>query len=327
MAKLEQEFKIITPKMAVQILEESTYEKQRPIRDWHVMRLAQNITEGLWRRGSQIEFAVLPSGKMILVDGTHRQWAVIEADKPAHFSILYSPAANMMEVAERYALHNQLQLARGRTEIADIIKELYNISNYDARIAIEATKCIAAGLRHFTATTDPRVATDPTVIIENVDEWIKEIKILSDIRKTAEPRGNALFKKRWVGAICLVAIRYHKEKGIEFTKRLMMDNAPVGCPTRILLSWAFPTSRAIKRKPLEFLPATCQAFNMFLIGKKSKGNLAVPEVKVGWMTGTPYKLDRVVKTEMEKYKQSKRKSTTKTLSAHDPHNNQFATKQ
>lgn len=325
MAKLEQEFKLISPKAATDILENHSYEDQRPIRDWHVMRLASNILTGYWRRGSQIEFAVLPSGKMFLADGYHRMWAVVEAGKPAHFSVLYSPVANMAGVKEIYGLHNQNQLPRGTTEIAAMLKDLYNISKTEAKLALAAAACIEVGLRHFTATTDPLIASDPLTKMESVEKWIDELRVLIDLRKTADPRGVALFKNRWVCAVCVLAIHYHKDKGVEFTRRLMKAEAPIGCPTRALHNWAFPTTRAIKRTAMEFLPATCHAFDMFLKGKEIKGNLSVPTTKIGWMTDTPYTVERKTKTEMQKYRESKKsRAPAVHASAHDPKSGIYA---
>lgn len=319
MPKLEQEFKTVAPKLATIFLEEHSFQDQRPIRDWHVMRLANNILTGFWRRGSQIEFAVLPNGRKILIDGYHRSWAVVEADKPAHFSILYTPVANMDEVAKLYALHNQNTLARGETEIAANLKELYSISKTEARLLMRASTCIEVGLRHFTISSDPIIASDPLTIMQNVDSWVKEGRILINFRKTADPRGTALFKNRWVGAVCLVAMRYHKGKGVEFTKRLMNMEAPKGCYTRALHVWAVPTTRAIKRKAMEFLPATCYSFEMFSQDKTTTGSLSVPDTKIGWMKNTPFTLDRVVKTEVQNSrKDQKNRKPAIQAAAHDP---------
>lgn len=73
---LKAEPTIVTPALATQLLEMNRH--NRPISDLHVKRLADQITRGLWQyNGDTIKIA---NNKEVL-DGQHRLWAVITADK------------------------------------------------------------------------------------------------------------------------------------------------------------------------------------------------------------------------------------------------------
>lgn len=67
----------LTPEMAAALLEAN--QSNRPIRDHHVTRIADQIAKGKWRfNGDTIKIAVTGD----VLDGQHRLWAVIEAKRP-----------------------------------------------------------------------------------------------------------------------------------------------------------------------------------------------------------------------------------------------------
>lgn len=75
-AKSQMERVTITPQLATELLENN--KNNRPIRDQHVKRIANQIRLGKWRfNGDTIKIA---STKNVL-DGQHRLWACIEAKK------------------------------------------------------------------------------------------------------------------------------------------------------------------------------------------------------------------------------------------------------
>ena len=68
---------VVTPEMATALLDHNNL--NRPLSDAHVRRIAQQITKGKWRfNGDTIKIS--DDGQVL--DGQHRLWAVIEANKP-----------------------------------------------------------------------------------------------------------------------------------------------------------------------------------------------------------------------------------------------------
>lgn len=74
----------ITPTMAAKMLEHNTL--NRPLRQRHVQRIAHQIETGKWRfNGDTIKIASTED----VLDGQHRLWAVIEANKPIRTMVVY----------------------------------------------------------------------------------------------------------------------------------------------------------------------------------------------------------------------------------------------
>lgn len=74
---------LLTPEMAVTLLEHNT--QNRPLRQMHVNRIARAILDGRWEyNGDTIKIA--DNGDVL--DGQHRCWAVVEAQKPVETIIV-----------------------------------------------------------------------------------------------------------------------------------------------------------------------------------------------------------------------------------------------
>lgn len=81
--KIKAEFQIVTPAMATEWLEQNT--ENRPISTLHVMMLAEQIRSGQWvLNGETIKF----SDAGTLIDGQHRLWAIIEANRPVPLMVV-----------------------------------------------------------------------------------------------------------------------------------------------------------------------------------------------------------------------------------------------
>lgn len=74
----------VTPEMAMELLESNTM--NRPIQQNNVKRIVRQITSGKWRfNGDTIKI----SNTRKIVDGQHRLWAIIEANKAVETCIVY----------------------------------------------------------------------------------------------------------------------------------------------------------------------------------------------------------------------------------------------
>lgn len=75
---------IVTPELATELLEKNKV--NRPLRQTHVQRIANQIRLGKWQfNGDTIKI----SDSEDVLDGQHRLWAVIEANKPIETIIVY----------------------------------------------------------------------------------------------------------------------------------------------------------------------------------------------------------------------------------------------
>ena len=78
------EITTVTPQLATKLLESNSM--NRPVSDAHVHRIARQITEGKWKfNGDTIKIADTKD----VVDGQHRLWAIIEANRAVETIIVY----------------------------------------------------------------------------------------------------------------------------------------------------------------------------------------------------------------------------------------------
>lgn len=88
---------IITPTKAKKLLETNT-ESNRRVNQKVVSRYTSDILEGRWKEDTGELIKVSKQGK--LIDGQHRLWAVIKANKPTKFHVATDVDDNVFDVLD-----------------------------------------------------------------------------------------------------------------------------------------------------------------------------------------------------------------------------------
>ena len=89
----------VGPKQAIHWLENNS--RNRAVKQSHVDRLARDIIENRWRLSHQ---GIAFDTRGLLLDGQHRLWAIVEANRPVLLRVFFNePAENkqVMDVGER----------------------------------------------------------------------------------------------------------------------------------------------------------------------------------------------------------------------------------
>lgn len=96
MEKFRSEWVDVTPQMATKWLEGNVH--NRPIRDGVVLRYANSMRCGLWRKTPE---PIMFDTKDYLINGQHRLWAVIESGRTIPFFICYGVDPSVMLVLDQ----------------------------------------------------------------------------------------------------------------------------------------------------------------------------------------------------------------------------------
>lgn len=103
--KLKSELLLVTPEIAKSLRESAHYERQRPINQMHVTRLATEMEKGRFVAGTQIHICQIGDA-LSIINGNHTLEAVIASGVSVPLDILYSEVRNEDEVARLYARHD-----------------------------------------------------------------------------------------------------------------------------------------------------------------------------------------------------------------------------
>jgi hypothetical protein len=146
----EHSFIEITPELAEQWLEHS-FERQRPVRDHHVILLAEEMEAGTFIPHSAIVFAEL-EGKSYLIDGQHRLKAVSLYGRSVKMPVMRRPASTMKNIEEWYTSIDQglRRTAHDAIRAQGLSSEL-EISDTHAGRLSGAVRLIASGFIDMTA--------------------------------------------------------------------------------------------------------------------------------------------------------------------------------
>jgi len=228
----------ITPELALRITQQCGYERQRPIRPAHVNVLASQMRRREWTSGTQIHFARLPDGMLVLLNGNHRIHAVVRSDTTVRFQVLVTDAPNMDGLKTLYRRHDRMQA--GRT-IADALaaEGLVEKHGLQVRMAQAVFKAMPVIHNNFQGArkADPYILRSDEHRLRMADDWWATAQLYQD----AIVKAPEIIKKHLAGgavtAVALVTLRYQEAKADAFWRGIANnDGLRDGDPRRAYIS-------------------------------------------------------------------------------------------
>ena len=108
----------LTPEKAEHYMKLNTYEAQRLIKDKNLAELVDNIDEGKWR-SAEISFAIMPSGREILVNGQHTLKVCIRSGDNIFVFLVWYKVSGKKGLS---GLYRTFDLGRSARSIGDAVK-------------------------------------------------------------------------------------------------------------------------------------------------------------------------------------------------------------
>lgn len=246
-ARIRTELVTVTPAMARALRDACAYERQRPLSDSHITRLATEVGKGRFIEGTQVHFCVL-KGQPMIVHGNHTLESIAKGTQSVALSFLYTEVSSLEEAGRIYARHD-IHRARdwlaairgaGMTETLDVPKEI--IKGYGA-----AMKIILSRFRSID-TRGGRGGADRIEIMTSRDlrlAAMREYAVYLELFATATAKGSksavALIRKSGVLAAALETFKYQPSAAAEFWSGVAADDGlRKGDPRKALLNWLRP---------------------------------------------------------------------------------------
>lgn len=211
----------IAPGIAQRILEELNFPGQRKIDSRRVFSHHHAIIKGDWIELYPIHFALLPDGRIWLIDGQHRLAAMAAQDAPTPVTIRIVEVNSEKEARNFYTGFDGKGSVRTNQQILDAVglAESLGLSNRMVRAVYEAAPLLLNGLEPISGSI--LIKANPGMYLQSnrmavVSEWAKQAKAYEDITRSA---GKALYEKlRKTGpvAVALYTGRYQPAKATEF---------------------------------------------------------------------------------------------------------------
>lgn len=214
----------ITPELALRIILECGYERQRGVRPMHVSALAVQMRRKEWTPGTQIHFAKMTDGWLRLIDGQHRLHAVVEANTTVIFQVLVTDATNETEVARLYRRHDRLSIHRTIDDVlkAEGIPGAHEITVASARGVFNAVLVIGSGFAFSSrsARVDPYLFRSDEARLRLCEPWWPvAVQHADAISKAPHPIKKFLTAQGPL-AVALVTLRDQEAKADAFWRGL-----------------------------------------------------------------------------------------------------------
>ena len=109
----------IAPGIAARILEETNFEGQRKVKGLRKLKHTKRLMGGSWNPNFPINFAMLPDGTLVLVDGQHRMEAIVEYGIATRVKVNITKVEDYAEVRQLYAGFDEADSSRTEIEVID----------------------------------------------------------------------------------------------------------------------------------------------------------------------------------------------------------------
>ena len=221
---------IVTPELAKDWIATSMYNRQRPLRQHHVIALGCAMLDGTFTPHKPLVFAFL-GGQRYCVDGQHTLHAIVESKVCVELMITEHEVQTEEEIADLYG-----RLDRGipRTFRDALVAQDLAI---EAGITLSDLTCVNAAVALMAAdfNSKSRSVDERNRLIR---EWASEARTYFELVRESPREVRAVFRRATVIGMALVTIRNQPEKASEFWSALAMDSGlERDDPRKTLLRW------------------------------------------------------------------------------------------
>lgn len=240
-------FSVWTPQRANTAFNMCRYERNRKETQatGHIDALARQMVDGVWLPRQQIDFAQLPSGKLILVNGHHRLLAQVKAGVDIEWSVVVHQCANDEQVASLFWRFDTVLRKRTASNIFAAVDAAENLGvskTVTAKLAAAVT-FIDNGMRPVSGHST-RIYS-PSEKLELMFQWKHEAQVYNEC---ISPAATGIQKKMTgaqVMAVALVTIRNDEKGARDFWGVMAKDDGlRRGDPRKTLLDFLRDTHAA-----------------------------------------------------------------------------------
>lgn len=229
--------------LARDILAECYYEPQRG-RDKtggsHVELYAEQMKRGMWKAGSQIALARV-DGRLYLVNGYHRMYAVSESGKAQVFQVLIQDFKSLDDVGPWYYSFDHLMRQRSDRQImgaAGLFDDYSDIRRELASSAYRTVWLLGTNLSVWSNVQKPKIWSIPDYVSASLELWRPALRNYNAAMNAAGVAVPAFYYTSGVLAVALATMRHQPHKAAEFWSEAIKDDGLKRTdPRRALNMW------------------------------------------------------------------------------------------
>lgn len=209
----------VSPAMAKAMREAMHFERQRPIDQRNVERLAEEMKRGWFLSGTPLFICVLPDGREYLVNGNHTLEAIAASGVTVPLVMIRRRVRDMEEAARCYAV---LDLQKTRTwanviQAAGLGDDLPN--------STKVLSALGVILMNFDYRPQDRfMQMSRNMRLEMIPDYTIAAHALHDAMKGGTSAGFRCITRAAIMAVALYTMRYQPSLGAEFWGALAADD-------------------------------------------------------------------------------------------------------
>jgi len=230
-ARTSCEIMMVTPDMALKLIEASFFDRQRRVTQSRVQYLSAEMKAGRFVPGTPVYFGMLPSGKALLLNGQHTLWAIVDCDELIELCLITRQVADEDEAGALYAVFDIHRVRSFKDSIHAFEGEIPD--NIRSR-AVSAIAIIEGRLLFTQGSIKSRGQ-----VVDNVKKYESAILLLRNMLSAGATSETRTFILRTpILAIVLVTLKEQPSAAVEFWGDFLKDDGlKKGSPQRALLSY------------------------------------------------------------------------------------------
>ena len=261
------ELRMMTPVEAASIIDTQVWEKQRTLRASHVQYLAGAIELGELSK-LIVEFAEMPDGRLLLLDGQHRLHAIVRTGRELPCVLVVSRANSAKEVARIYA---GIDRQKSRS-IVDALRAYAVVTT--GGIGPESLAKLTAGVAILMTGFSKDYSFQSRSLISRVD-WLEALMPEVEtyvwcIKGNSKEAWNILTRAAVV-AVALATLRDVPDRAEQFWSGVATDDGLTrGDPRHTLLRWLRDTPVRAQSNAIVYAQYVAVAWNHWYAGTQTE---------------------------------------------------------
>lgn len=253
----------ISPAMARHMRKTMLFERQRPINQKNVERLAEAMRRGWFIAGTPVFICVLPDGREYIVNGNHTLEGVAESGVTIPLIMIRKRVPDMDAAARVYS-NFDIQKMRSWTDTLRAVGYSETLPN--AGLVGAALPLI---MGDFVDTPEARHrASSRDLRLQMLPEYKRAAAIMAECMHDAPTASVRYLKRAPVFAVALYTAKHQPSFAAEFWRGMAMDDGLAGNdPRKALLRFCAKNSSSGTQKRMENLKAAVAAWNAGFEGR------------------------------------------------------------
>lgn len=257
---------LMHPGEAATWVQKGLFERQRPLRRYHVDFLKHLMLTGKFRQASPIDFAVLDRQQLV-VNGQHTLHAIVAAQKPQWVTLTMHRLQTLDEVAHLYNTFDR-QLPRNARDLlaAYGFVEATKLAARHSLLLLGSMRLVLSGLCYPMPVSDARLGylRDQELLYVAAMDWAKEAGVFFAAIKGMSSTWGRYILRQPLAAVAIVQARYKPVQAAEFWTLVAHEShANPHHPTRLLAKWIHREGIRGNYNRIDYVRMTAAAWDAF----------------------------------------------------------------